>query len=103
MRYRDAMIVWLNGTFSVGKTTTAKALVEHEPRLRLFDPEWVGLVSARKWRHEHLHRYEQAKSWLLDQADLVVDVGDQEPGTAAQEIAEYLGQSPGGLPVTSTP
>ncbi|GAA5156731.1 AAA family ATPase [Nocardioides marinquilinus] len=38
------MIVWLNGTFGVGKTTTARRLVERDPRLRLFDPEWVGYL-----------------------------------------------------------
>jgi hypothetical protein len=31
------MIVWINGTFGAGKTTTAAALVELLPAARLFD------------------------------------------------------------------
>lgn len=38
------VIVWLNGTFGVGKTTTAQALLDARPQLRLFDPEWVGYM-----------------------------------------------------------
>ena len=37
-------MIWINGTFGVGKTTTAEALVEAEPALRLFDPEAVGYM-----------------------------------------------------------
>jgi broad-specificity NMP kinase len=33
------MLVWINGTFGVGKTTTAKALTDRLPGHRLFDPE----------------------------------------------------------------
>jgi AAA domain len=36
------MIVWLNGTFGAGKTTTAHELVELLPCARLFDAEQVG-------------------------------------------------------------
>ncbi|WSQ13033.1 AAA family ATPase [Streptomyces sp. NBC_01231] len=36
------MIVWLNGTFGAGKTTTAKELTARVPDSRLFDAEKVG-------------------------------------------------------------
>lgn len=36
------MIVWLNGTFGVGKTTTSELLVKKLPEARLFDTERVG-------------------------------------------------------------
>ena len=36
------MIVWLNGTFGVGKTTTSELLVKALPKARLFDAECVG-------------------------------------------------------------
>ncbi|MYY09347.1 AAA family ATPase [Streptomyces sp. SID4919] len=36
------MIVWLNGTFGAGKTTTAKELTSRIPDSRLFDAEKVG-------------------------------------------------------------
>ncbi|MFI2316506.1 ATP-binding protein [Streptomyces sp. CB00072] len=36
------MIIWLNGTFGAGKTTTAKAVTSVLPDSRLFDTEKVG-------------------------------------------------------------
>ncbi|MGC4896703.1 AAA family ATPase [Micromonospora sp. DT31] len=36
------MIVWLNGAFGVGKTTTARLLTDALPDARLFDPEFLG-------------------------------------------------------------
>ncbi|GAA4104026.1 AAA family ATPase [Nonomuraea soli] len=36
------MIVWLNGTFGAGKTTTAKELHALLPASHVFDPETVG-------------------------------------------------------------
>jgi AAA domain len=38
------MIIWLNGTFGVGKTATARELVATIPGARLFDPEMVGYL-----------------------------------------------------------
>jgi len=44
------VIIWLNGTFGAGKTTTAKGLVKRLEQARLFDPELVGdtLMEALK-------------------------------------------------------
>jgi hypothetical protein len=38
------VILWLNGTFGVGKSTTTRHVVEAEARWRVFDPEWVGYM-----------------------------------------------------------
>jgi adenylylsulfate kinase-like enzyme len=38
------MIVWLNGTFGAGKTTTAPEVVTRLPEARIFDPEHVGFL-----------------------------------------------------------
>ena len=38
------MIVWLNGTFGAGKTSTAAALLPLISGARLFDPETVGFM-----------------------------------------------------------
>jgi hypothetical protein len=38
------VIVWLNGTFGVGKTTTAAELVRSIPGAHFFDPEQVGVM-----------------------------------------------------------
>jgi len=41
------MILWLNGAFGVGKTTTADAICDQSADWRRFDPEHVGyLLSA---------------------------------------------------------
>lgn len=42
------MIVWLNGSFGVGKTTTAAALSARWPEAIVFDPEVLG-VGLRLW------------------------------------------------------
>ncbi|CAM5243529.1 hypothetical protein SALBM217S_06468 [Streptomyces griseoloalbus] len=36
------MIVWVNGAFGAGKTTTAHELIELIPNSTLFDPEVIG-------------------------------------------------------------
>jgi hypothetical protein len=38
------MIVWLNGTFGVGKTTTSEILGKILPQARVFDSEEVGML-----------------------------------------------------------
>ncbi|NGN69016.1 ATP-binding protein [Streptomyces sp. A7024] len=38
------MIVWINGTFGAGKTTTARELEQLLPDARIFDPEMVGTM-----------------------------------------------------------
>lgn len=38
------MIVWLNGTFGAGKTTTARELRTRLPGSRIFDAEHVGFL-----------------------------------------------------------
>src|SRR5262245_62039840 len=46
-----AMIVLINGSFGVGKTTIAKLLRNSLPGSAIYDPEWVGFVLRRlpKW------------------------------------------------------
>ena len=41
------MILFLNGSFGIGKTTVARALVERLPRAVLFDPELIGIALQR--------------------------------------------------------
>jgi AAA domain len=45
------MIVMINGSFGVGKTTIAKLLRHSLPGSAIYDPEWVGFVLRRlpKW------------------------------------------------------
>jgi broad-specificity NMP kinase len=41
------MIVMINGSFGVGKTTIAKLLHSYLPNSVIYDPEWVGFVLMR--------------------------------------------------------
>jgi hypothetical protein len=45
------MIVVINGSFGVGKTTVAKLVREAFPGSAVYDPEWVGMALMRlpKW------------------------------------------------------
>ena len=44
------MFVLLNGSFGIGKTTTAKALVAEQPATSIFDPEPLGIALQRAAR-----------------------------------------------------
>ncbi|MFJ4777727.1 NUDIX domain-containing protein [Streptomyces sp. NPDC088762] len=77
------MIVWINGTFSAGKTSTARELTGILPESTLFDPEFVGdalrVLLPRK-RLAEVSDYQDLPSWRR----LVVD-------TAAAMLAEVGG------------
>lgn len=172
------MIVWLNGTFGVGKSTTARQMRQLAPEWRLFDPEHVGYLlssqlpdlefddfqdlppwrrlvpqvareivsltesdliavqsvlverywrelargmaevelplvhvvldadpdtliariradeeerSAEQWRLEHVEEYRDARGWMFDAADLVVDTTGLEPADVAARVLAGLG------------
>lgn len=74
------MIVWLNGSFGVGKTTTARHLVEQSDRLRHFDPEWVGYMLANNLADHEVTDFQQYPSWRR----LVPVVAD--------EVVQFTGQ-----------
>lgn len=74
------MIVWLNGTFGVGKTTTSSHLARGDDRLRHFDPEWVGYMLANNLSDHVVTDFQHYPSWRR----LVPSV--------AHEIVEFTGQ-----------
>lgn len=57
------MIVWLNGTFGAGKTTTAGELVQLLPQARLFDPEQVGYMLAHVQGMPDLGDFQHWRPW----------------------------------------
>ncbi|WP_418907066.1 AAA family ATPase [Glutamicibacter endophyticus] len=75
------MIIWINGTFGVGKTTTAHALVTDCDDFRLFDPEEVGFMLTRSLTDQHIEDFQDLSAWRA-----LVPV-------VAQQLSRHTGQS----------
>lgn len=56
------MIVWINGTFGVGKTTTAQALHDRTGWPR-FDPEHVGFLLMSNLRDVEFDDFQELPPW----------------------------------------
>ena len=56
-------IIWINGTFGVGKTTTAGKLVELTEGTRLFDPEYVGYMLSANLTDHQFTDFQQLPPW----------------------------------------
>ncbi|MEV5780707.1 NUDIX domain-containing protein [Streptomyces sp. NPDC048448] len=77
------MIVWINGAFGAGKTTTARELIDLIPNSTLFDPEVIGGGLTKLLPPKHLAEvgdFQDLPIWRR----LVVD-------TAAAMLAELGG------------
>ncbi len=74
------MIIWLNGTFGAGKTSTARELALLLPGARLFDPEWVGYMLRANLSDLEFTDFQQLPPFRT-----LVPV-------AAREIADLTGQ-----------
>ncbi|MFG1624005.1 AAA family ATPase [Kribbella sp. NPDC049227] len=73
-------IIWVNGTFGAGKTTTAGKLVELTEGIRLFDPEYVGYMLSANLKDHQFTDFQQLPPWRT----LVPVVMD--------EVARFTGQ-----------
>lgn len=57
------MIVWLNGTFGVGKTTTAGLVAERLSNSRIFDPEHVGYMLSANLKDIEFSDFQDLTPW----------------------------------------
>ncbi|MEV0297571.1 AAA family ATPase [Nocardia sp. NPDC050710] len=73
------MIIWLNGTFGAGKTTTATELTTLLPGSRIFDTEEVGIMLRHVLGTEIVRDFQDWQPWR----GLVV--------AAATQILDYVG------------
>jgi len=73
------VIIWLNGAFGAGKTTTARALTAVLPDARLFDTEQVGYLLRSIGGLPALGDFQHWPPWRA----LVVDT--------ARQVLDYVG------------
>jgi cytidylate kinase len=74
------MIIWLNGTFGAGKTTTARQLAGRLTNARHFDPELVGYLLMSALGDHEFKDFQDLPPWR----DLVPVV--------TEKIASFTGQ-----------
>ena len=74
------MIIWLNGTFGCGKTSTASELHSLVPSSRVFDPETVGYMLQQNLADQPVSDFQHWPPWR----PLVV--------ATATELARFTGQ-----------
>ena len=74
-----AMIIWLNGTFGVGKTTTSKELAALVPGARVFDSEQVGVMLGHVLGSIPVNDFQDWRPWRT----LVVET--------ASQVLDYVG------------
>ncbi|KMS71790.1 ATP-binding protein [Streptomyces viridochromogenes] len=67
------MIIWLNGTFGAGKTTTANELVDLVPDAAIFDAEQVGYMLQHVEKLPQVGDFQDWPPWR----HLVVETGAQ--------------------------
>jgi hypothetical protein len=76
----EGLIVWLNGAFGVGKTTTARELVRCLPGARIFDPEVVGRM-LRTVIAEPIEDFQDWPAWRTIVAETVLAVRAHDRST----------------------
>jgi chloramphenicol 3-O-phosphotransferase len=95
------VIIWLNGTFGVGKTTTAAALNEQLPGWRLFDPETVGFMLRGALADHPVSDFQHWPPWrrlVVDTALALADyTGDDLIVSQTILIEDYADEIFGGL------
>ena len=78
--YHGQVIIWLNGTFGYGKTSTAAELHSLVPSSRVFDPETVGYMLQPNLADHPVSDFQDWPPWR----PLVV--------ATATELARFTGQ-----------
>lgn len=76
------MIIWLNGTFGVGKTETAKALHEKLKPSHIYDPELVGQFLWYTFPEDMKRKgdFQDIPLWRSMNHDLIRYLCEQYPG-----------------------
>ncbi|MFE6888229.1 AAA family ATPase [Streptomyces sp. NPDC057694] len=101
------MIVWLNGTFGVGKTTTSKELAELLPDARVFDSETVGYMLRHVLNSIPVKDFQEWPPWrglVVETASQVLDfVGGVLVIPQTVLVEQYWGEIHAGLAKAGIP
>ena len=76
------MLLWLNGPFGVGKSTTAREVVKCSPGWRTFDPEGVGLMLRGNLSDRPFDDFQELAAWRV----LVPRVADEIHRLTGEEL-----------------
>lgn len=85
------MIIWINGAFGVGKTTTSAGVAAVLAGYRHFDPEWVGYMLANNLADQQVTDFQHYVSWrrlVPVVADEIIKVTDQGLVAAQSVLVE---------------
>lgn len=101
------MIVWLNGTFGAGKTTTSKLLTETLPGARLFDSEYVGYMLQPFLTDKPVRDFQDHPPWRSLVVQTAVQLLDYVGGTLVIPqsvlVERYWTELSGGLAEAGVP
>ena len=64
------MIIWINGSFGVGKTSTAKVLNEELDKSIIYDPEEIGGFLSNIFNHEK-DDFQDYELWRILNSDIL--------------------------------
>ena len=75
-------IIWINGSFSAGKTTVANLVVEQLPNSFLLDPEVIGIVLRDHLVPASLYPgdFQDLSLWRSFTRDAVLDAAERSKG-----------------------
>ncbi|MGA5558866.1 AAA family ATPase [Streptomyces lavendulocolor] len=101
------MIIWLNGTFGAGKTTTSKELVALLPDARVFDSETVGFMLRNVLNSVPVKDFQEWPPWrglVVETASQVLDfVGGVLVIPQSVLVEQYWGEIHAGLTKAGIP
>lgn len=63
LRLRCPVIIWLNGTFGVGKTTICREVLQQLPDARFWDPEFVGYMLQPLLQDRPVANFQDWPAW----------------------------------------